>query len=414
MRMKISPTVCVVLLLLSDRAAANEPGKSEARAASPEGPAKTERAFPVMGAEELRRWIAANPNEGVDLSEWTSITPELAEVVRCCDEEVRPVRRTRKVRYTVRVPAEGDSAADRKEEPMEKRIEYVAEVPGRALRLNGLTSLARETAEKLSGHIGDLELNGLRELTEPLTRELLFHQGLLLLNGVETISSSCATDLSNHEGPVSLQGLKRVSAEAYCELARFAWLPPSVIIEHEAVPERFVRWSDLAVEDTVDNYVRHMAAQTDVGILVDTDALKRLNLSVNDKMSAPAGTIETSGQVGTGFITKGSARIVADVMGLEEAVVWIATEFNRRLKKDSNEIVVVLTNDESFLVTTGPKSDKQPWRPEWEEVDFPKGEKTLWYRCKGEPNFDDAHLNESGWQPPWNRRPGWGMGGGAF
>lgn len=260
-----------------------------------------------------------------------------------------------------------------------------------------------------------MELNGLRELTEQVASGLAGHEGVLLLDGLETLTSDCATHLCNHRGPVSVRGIKRLSADAYAELTArtrqgfAAWLPPSVLIEQEAVPERFVRWSDMAAEDTVDNYVRHMTTQADVGILVDTVALQRLNLSAEDRMSAPVGTIETHEQVGTIPVTKRSARIVADVMGLEEAVVWIAEELNHRLSKNSEEHVVVLTNGDSFLVTVRPKTDEQRGPPEWEEIELSQGERSLWYHCQGAPDCNDTQSLESGWQPPWHRRIGGGM-----
>jgi hypothetical protein len=171
--------------------------------------------------EDVRKRIAANPDVAVDMSHLKTLDPELAEVLICEDDVVRPVSRTRDVRRQIAVP-ETAGGPKKIRRPKRKKwkvesVEYTVEAPGRGLYLNGLESLSADTAEVLGRHKGDLQLNGLKELDSQTALYLQGHVGLLGLDGLEVVDEggSVVVDLIRHHGAVSLRGLSRLSAETY-------------------------------------------------------------------------------------------------------------------------------------------------------------------------------------------------------
>jgi hypothetical protein len=79
--------------------------------------------------------------------------------------------------------------------------------------LDGLKSLSDAAAESLSKHKGDLSLNGLTSLTDAAAEILSKHEGGLDLYGLTSLSDAAAESLSKKEGPLTLE-ITSVSDEA--------------------------------------------------------------------------------------------------------------------------------------------------------------------------------------------------------
>ena len=98
--------------------------------------------------------------ESVDLSEFTAIEDEAAEIL-CRTEETE-------------------------------------------LILSGLTRLSDAAAESLAKHQGYLSLNGLTSLSDAAAESLGRHQGFLSLEGLTSLSDAAAESLGKHQGDLWL------------------------------------------------------------------------------------------------------------------------------------------------------------------------------------------------------------------
>ena len=131
--------------------------------------------------------------ESVDLSEFTAIEDEAAEIL-CRTEETELI-----LSGLTRL---SDAAA----ESLAKHQGY--------LSLNGLTSLSDAAAESLGKHQGDLWLKGLTSLSDAAAESLGQHQGTLLLSGLTSLSDAAAESLGKHQGFLVLDGLTSLSDAA--------------------------------------------------------------------------------------------------------------------------------------------------------------------------------------------------------
>lgn len=330
--------------------------------------------------EDVRKRIAANPDVAVDMSHLKTLDPELAEVLICEDDVVRPVRRTRLVYYYNPDPDEElrkkalkpqFAKARREAQQRAKVVEYTVKAPGRGLYLNGLETISDDTLEVLGRHKGDLQLNGLK-VVDPL--HLTNHVGLLSLDGVVEIgfSGQMYSDLRHHHGPVSLRGLKRISAEEYYVLVT-PWqylneyaedfrlrLPMDLSVEYKQPANAgVVSWSQMRVEDTLANYVQQISEQADVEVQVDKAALKRLNLSESLKVSVlPPGRL-----VKTADLMRETWRLLPGDMNVYQAVALLALRMNADCPATTEDMVVAFYSGNTVFLTVAPKETPLGLRP---------------------------------------------------
>ncbi|MCX6878648.1 MAG: hypothetical protein NTW21_33270 [Verrucomicrobia bacterium] len=70
--------------------------------------------------------------------------------------------------------------------------------------LNGLTSLADDSAEVLSRHVGDLFLDGLENISEAVALAFSRHAGTISLGWIPDMEQPVASALARHNGKLSL------------------------------------------------------------------------------------------------------------------------------------------------------------------------------------------------------------------
>lgn len=431
--MKTRVIVVVMCLATHGAAAANEATGGEAKTTSMSAKTPLESALPPRDAKEVKQFIAGNPDAPVDMSHLKSLDPELAEVLICEDEVVRPVRRTRKVSNIIVATETVRGETTTRYDTKSKTVEQTVSVPGRALYLNGLESLDADVAEVLGRHKGDLALNGLKELSHEAAGMLETHVGLLSLDGLEVADEigSAVEVFVNHHGPVSLKGLTRMSAQTYYTLVA-PWevhaehvedfrplLPPDVIVEQPTTVMPVVRWSQMPGEDTLANYLRRISEQADVEVEVDKAALQRLKVADSIRVSAPFGRLLKKHDDGSRSVV----RLVPDAMRLDEAVAWLAHGVNAHCPAGADEEVVAFMTGGHVVLTLAPKQEQPPS----DRIALSTGEIAFGYRCRVSDEMkglqgDRNWPGDDGLTWPGNTYPlgvgvgtgMGGMGGGAF